>query len=274
MKADLIYDIGMWHGNDTAYYLERGFRVLAIDANPLLVAKARARSAQQISTGRLTILPAGIGKEKGTHSFWVNNGHTEWSSLTKKIACRDGNCREEKVECVTFQSILDAYGIPYYLKVDIEGNDVLCIETLVGGELPQYISAELMPRHPVLSALYAVGFRRFKIINQVSFTDSIGILRNEVLLRALRKACAKFSTARFVLNRLPEPMLPKRADFERWPQKLPYKFTPGQSGPFGEQTYGPWLDFERVQGVWSEINRTLKAKGGPAGTWFDVHATT
>jgi hypothetical protein len=36
----LIYDVGMNNGDDTAYYLRRGFRVLAIEANLDLVANA------------------------------------------------------------------------------------------------------------------------------------------------------------------------------------------------------------------------------------------
>jgi hypothetical protein len=45
----LIYDVGMNNGDDIAYYLRRGFRVLAIEANPDLVANADLRrTANQI----------------------------------------------------------------------------------------------------------------------------------------------------------------------------------------------------------------------------------
>ena len=37
----LIYDIGMYDGSDTRYYLNEGFRVLAIEENPVLVKRAR-----------------------------------------------------------------------------------------------------------------------------------------------------------------------------------------------------------------------------------------
>ena len=37
----LIYDIGMYDGSDTRYYLNEGFRVLAIEANPVLVKRAK-----------------------------------------------------------------------------------------------------------------------------------------------------------------------------------------------------------------------------------------
>ena len=37
----LIFDIGMYDGSDTRYYLNEGFRVLAIEANPILVKRAK-----------------------------------------------------------------------------------------------------------------------------------------------------------------------------------------------------------------------------------------
>ena len=38
---ELIFDIGMYDGSDTRYYLNEGFRVLAIEENPVLVKRAR-----------------------------------------------------------------------------------------------------------------------------------------------------------------------------------------------------------------------------------------
>jgi 16S rRNA A1518/A1519 N6-dimethyltransferase RsmA/KsgA/DIM1 with predicted DNA glycosylase/AP lyase activity len=31
---DLIYDVGMHHGEDTEFYLRKGFRVVAFEADP------------------------------------------------------------------------------------------------------------------------------------------------------------------------------------------------------------------------------------------------
>jgi hypothetical protein len=53
---DLVYDVGMNNGDDTAYYLSLGFRTVAIEANPELVKYAKARFAREIASGRLIIL--------------------------------------------------------------------------------------------------------------------------------------------------------------------------------------------------------------------------
>ena len=43
MIEDLIYDVGMHDGDDTAYYLDKGFQVVAVEANPVLVQSGRER---------------------------------------------------------------------------------------------------------------------------------------------------------------------------------------------------------------------------------------
>ena len=42
---DLIYDVGLHIGQDTAFYLEKGFRVVAIEANPVLAHQVAVRFA-------------------------------------------------------------------------------------------------------------------------------------------------------------------------------------------------------------------------------------
>jgi hypothetical protein len=45
----LIYDLGMNNGDDTDYYLKRGFEVVAVEANPALCQVARDRFAEAIA---------------------------------------------------------------------------------------------------------------------------------------------------------------------------------------------------------------------------------
>src|SRR6185503_8538306 len=68
-QADLVYDVGLYDGTDTAYYLSRGYRVVAVEANPQMVARAQERFAESIDAGRLTIVPVGIGPAVGTAQF-------------------------------------------------------------------------------------------------------------------------------------------------------------------------------------------------------------
>lgn len=144
MHNDLIYDVGMNNGDDTAYYLHRGFRVLAIEANPALVAEASQRFQSEIDEERLKILNIGVAQETGSLEFWVCESNSAWSSFHKSIASRDESLHHSiEVPCQTFSSILETHGVPHYLKVDIEGNDRLCLVPLDPLDPPHYVSIEL-----------------------------------------------------------------------------------------------------------------------------------
>jgi len=77
--ADLIYDVGFHHGEDTAYYLKKGFRVVAFEANPRLAEKGRAMFADAARDGRFTMVEgAVIGADewadgKRAVTFYIND---------------------------------------------------------------------------------------------------------------------------------------------------------------------------------------------------------
>jgi FkbM family methyltransferase len=166
MKDGLIYDIGMHNGNDTAYYLHRGYSVVAVEANPLFVEAASGRFANEIAEGRLQILNKGIAAEKGKATFWVNDDCGEWSSFIQRLGCRNNTkCHPLEVDCVRLKDIMAENGVPYYMKIDIEGNDLYCLQDLDKGDLPRYVSVEAHSLE-YLCLLHTVGYRGFKVVEQ------------------------------------------------------------------------------------------------------------
>ena len=108
---DLVYDVGMHNGNDTAFYLHHGFRVIAIDANPWAVDAAKRRFRSELTSRRLTILNVGIAETAGTGTFWICEGVSEWSSFYQKTASRLGQKHYAiEVETRRFSDILDEHG--------------------------------------------------------------------------------------------------------------------------------------------------------------------
>jgi hypothetical protein len=65
-------------------------------------------------------------------------------------------------------------GVPLYCKIDIEGNDHLCLAGMRPDFRPAFVSVEITPRElepqPLLEALSGLGYDRFKVIHQLSFT--------------------------------------------------------------------------------------------------------
>jgi hypothetical protein len=70
--SDLIYDVGLHYGDDTAYYLHKGYRVVAVDADPMMVEGCNRRFADEIRCGKLMILNLGIASTRGNLRFWVH----------------------------------------------------------------------------------------------------------------------------------------------------------------------------------------------------------
>lgn len=54
MQEDLIYDVGMYNGEDTYLYLIKGFWVVAIEANQNFAAECTKRFSEHVPSGKLT----------------------------------------------------------------------------------------------------------------------------------------------------------------------------------------------------------------------------
>ena len=134
----LVYDIGLHDGRDTSHYLREGYRVVAIDANPVMCAAAETHFCNYIRTGQLKIINRGIAERKDQLKFWVCDDVSEWSSFHQDIASRNGVKHHSIiVDCVPIMDIIDEMGVGDYMKIDIEGNDRICIAGLTGAAAPR-----------------------------------------------------------------------------------------------------------------------------------------
>jgi hypothetical protein len=79
---NLIYDIGMHRGEDTDFYLRKGFNVIGFEANPHLVAQCRIRFQDAVATGRLRIVEGAIATEEAGDSitFYIN-AESAWGTV-------------------------------------------------------------------------------------------------------------------------------------------------------------------------------------------------
>lgn len=259
---DLIFDVGMHDATDSEFYLRKGFRVVGIEANAELCRAAQARLPAEVASGRLTIVNAAIAGQDGEVTFYLNQQETEWGTTDPAYAAiyehLGAPSRTVRVEATRFSRLLQDHGVPYYLKVDIEGADLLCFEDLAEFEArPRYVSIE-SPRTSFerlfdqLALLWRLGYRRFKIIPQH---------------QVARQTC-------------PHPA--------REGLYVDHQFGLGSSGLFGAELPGEWLDIEatleryrwllrvnRWLGLSSSLRRRLPRGRGMMDRfsgWYDTHA--
>jgi len=149
LNTNLIFDVGLHKGEDTEYYLKRGFHVVGFEANPDLVRECRVKFASRIESGMLNIVEGAIVKDQteDTIKFYVNEDSSVWGTINPDFAERNKQLGTKnkvvEVATVNFASCLKEYGIPYFMKIDIEGADLFCLEALDDFvHKPAYLSIE------------------------------------------------------------------------------------------------------------------------------------
>ncbi|MFN6539324.1 MAG: FkbM family methyltransferase [Nostoc sp. EkiNYC01] len=266
MDKNLIIDVGVHTGQDTEFYLKKGFRVIGIEADPQIYKSVKERLNDFIKNGQLTLLNIAVSTKEEPVTFYTNSNQTFWGTTSldrvKKTEITFSTpFVETTVEGCRFEKILEKFGIPYYLKVDIEGTEILCVQALRQfASKPKFISIEstktswnaLLNEFAVFKEL---GYQKFKAINQAE---------------------------------VPKQVCPSPAQEGQY---VPYEFEYGASGLFGEETPGHWLSEREIINVYKGIflnsrilgvngivsklpgGRTLLEKLNIKEPWYDTHAS-
>lgn len=269
----LIIDCGFHTGVDSAYYIRKGFRVCGIEANPSLNKVAKENFEAEINEGKLILIEAAIVSEnfdRDTVNFYVNDLNTEWGTISEDFLNRNrqsygANSTEIEVDTVKFSEIFSKYGVPYYIKIDVEGADFDVLRSLGDvSELPKFLSLESEQRdfeklvHEI-ECLQQMGYSKFQAVQQRTIPGTKVLLRD--------------------VNGL---------EFE-------YKFPRSSSGGFGDDLPSEcWKNYSEIideyknifreykkWGPYSHVHKMIGRKpiallqlitGKPLPGWYDTHA--
>lgn len=155
-KGDLIFDIGANHGFKTDLFLRLGAKVVAVEPNGY---------SREILSGKfldyrlikkpVTLVGKAVGESRGTDAMWIdgpgsalNTFSNKWVETLRKEPDRIGKpgmsvgfARQEKVELVTLDDLIAEHGVPFFIKIDVEGYEINVLRGL-GRRVP-YISFEV-----------------------------------------------------------------------------------------------------------------------------------
>jgi FkbM family methyltransferase len=271
-QNDLIFDLGMHRGEDTDFYLAKGFRVVAFEADPDLIKQCREQFSEQLASGQLEIVEGAIVNspaDGSTITFYKNPNVTVWGTIDP--AWKDRNERagweseQITVPTVDFGKCIEKYGVPYYMKIDIEGADILSLKKLGDYEAkPDYVSIEsnklsLSGIDEELNILQELGYDSFKAVQQAM---------------------------------IPGTLAPRPA---KEGHDIEYRHARDASGPFGRELSGNWQSRSAIKNtyrrifigyrifgndtfmrtnrfarrIWQLLQRTM---GRSIPGWFDTHA--
>lgn len=143
---------------------------------------------------------------------------------------------EIEVDCVSVSSLFKKYGVPYYMKIDIEDYEEVPVEGMLNCHInPVYVSFEASSFGPACR-LYYYGYRQFNIVSQRTVPE----------------------------HGLPSPDLEGKY--------IDFKFKLGSSGAFGKELPGVWGtidDCVREQVIWLNMKRNIPRQ---KNDWADIHA--
>ncbi len=239
IDENLIYDLGAHKGEDTGFYLKKGFKVVAIEAVPEFCSALGQQFSQQVATGQLKILNLAVARTPGNIDFYVNTEHSVWGTANLEWVKRNQMLGAASVQKITAKAerladIMRDHGIPRYCKIDIEGNDFDALSSLENiSEPPRFVSIESEKKNwndlvREFELLRNLGYSKYKIVDQS-------------------------------LVSLQEPPQPATEGCFQ-----PHRFEQGSSGLFGNELPGRWMDMFEALEVYKGIFRGY-ALAGDAG---------
>jgi FkbM family methyltransferase len=142
---DLVFDVGANMGNRTKIFLKLNAKVVAFEPQKMC---AKFLESAFKSERNFTLIRKALGAKDGEAEMFIANEHTistlskHWVTATKKSGRFRQNTwnKRQLVEITTLDNMIKQFGIPSFIKIDVEGYEY---EVLSGISIPiDYISIE------------------------------------------------------------------------------------------------------------------------------------
>jgi FkbM family methyltransferase len=168
--GDLVFDIGAHVGDRVAAFRRLGAKVVAVEPQPALVFTLRALHGRRRD---VAIEAKAVGRKAGTISMMINTDNPTISTVSKDfVRAADGAAgwegqvwdRSIEVPVTTLDALIDAHGVPSFIKIDVEGFEG---EVLAGLTKPvtalsfEFTTIQREVARDCIARCVALGFSRF-----------------------------------------------------------------------------------------------------------------
>jgi FkbM family methyltransferase len=131
--GSLIFDIGANRGSKTDVFLRLGASVVAVDPDETNSQILRERFLDyRIRKKPIVVVDKAVSDHRGVERIWIDAPGSAKNSLSQKwveTLMADANrfdrsftfSRQRQVETITLEELIDCYGLPLFIKIDVEG---------------------------------------------------------------------------------------------------------------------------------------------------------
>lgn len=124
-EPGVIYDLGSNNGDDIPYYLQKSSKVVAVEANPVLVKQIELRFSEEILGGKLIVEHCVLTTKNkgGLVPFYIHKHNHVLSQFPIPEKSSISDFDETMIKSKNIIDIVGCYGRPYYIKIDLENYD-------------------------------------------------------------------------------------------------------------------------------------------------------
>jgi FkbM family methyltransferase len=181
-ENDIVFDIGANHGNRSTVFSKICKKVIAVEPNPVLAEKLSRKFTKNV-----IVVSKAVGSMSGEIDLFINKSDVlstispEWIAKVKETerfgTLSDSFTKKVKVNMVTLNELIKEYGIPAFVKIDVEGVEFDIIKTMdsvcVKGLSCEFTIPESSKNtFSIVTHLKEIGYNYFNI----SFGESMEFL--------------------------------------------------------------------------------------------------
>lgn len=161
--GDLVFDIGACYGKKLASFLKIKAKVVAVEPQIICINFLKKAFAR----GRVIFVQKAIGESEGSADFFQGDDHS-FSTMSKdwmKYTDHKWNS-PYKVQVTTLDKLIKKYGVPSYIKIDVEGFE---LQVLKGLSQPvkmisiEFIRKNILKTIKCLNYLNRIGFNLYNL---------------------------------------------------------------------------------------------------------------
>lgn len=148
--GDLVFDIGANKGEHSKVMTKLGFKVIAVEPNP--------DYKERLSKIAYAVESVGVASKSGVLNYhcFKETGHNTFMDYKLSDKFKEQiPLRTIEVPIVTLKELIDKWGVPKFIKIDVEGFEYEVLKTL--DVLIDYIAFEYTPSE-MKTANYCIAY--------------------------------------------------------------------------------------------------------------------